>query len=340
MDQLVQDKICLFKYKLNSTYCTDLSTMEDEDDYLHKKSDILADGTTYLMYYTIILTIPSVIASLFIGSWTDTYLKVKKILLIGGAIGSVLEMLILILNDVMYDSTYYCVLLSIAPTLVTAGLLGQLSAIWSYVASTTPSHMRAIRMTMTEIAIGIGQPLGTYVAGLILNTDPWIKGKGQLHNYSASFALGGMCFIVALIFAIFFIDEKRDIKDWEKRFNAVSDPEKDSIVSVDDRVHQKLKKFEDNKHIHPMKLLFNTNNVKEMWRTCSKKRDKRVRRQIWLLFLADAIYLLDHVGPFIFMYQFSQKVYSWDSSTYSNGSTIEKISSSVATMIFGAILLK
>ncbi len=37
---------------------------------------------------------------------------------------------------------------------------------------------------------------------------------------------------------------------------------------------------------YPLKLLFDTQNIKEVWICCTKKRENHGRRQIWLMFIS------------------------------------------------------
>ncbi|XP_054157505.1 proton-coupled folate transporter-like [Oppia nitens] len=317
-DQMVQDKICLYKYQLDSHYCAVLSTMTSDEDYLQMKSKILSDTTNYTVYSVILMTLPSVIASLFIGSWIDNYIKAKKYLLM---------------------SYYLVVLVSVLPNVISGGLLIVVCSVWSYIATTTPSHMRALRMIFAEIALGIAQPLGSFIAGAVLNTDSLFT-RGQLQNYSGVFAIVGITSCFQLLWTIYMIDEKKDIRDWEYKFgiNAVNN---DNLMDTPElRVQNKMKSFDQHKHVHPLKLLFNFNNVREMFHTCFKTRENHVRIQIWLLFLSMCFYLLSHLGPVMFMYQFAQKVYSWDSQTYSNASAIATLVLCLATFLIAPILLK
>lgn len=103
LDQLIQDKICLFKYNLKANYCSFLPQMTEEEDFENKKTIILGEMTNFSLYSIAMLTIPSVVMALFIGSWTDKYMNAKKLLLIGGALAGILEMLILILNVYFYE---------------------------------------------------------------------------------------------------------------------------------------------------------------------------------------------------------------------------------------------
>ncbi|CAG2101156.1 unnamed protein product [Medioppia subpectinata] len=335
-DQLVQDKICRNVYHINASYCSNLSRMADSDDYLGIKSTILTDSTTFMASSIVLITLPSVVALLFIGSWTDTYIRAKKLILIGGAVATLLEVSVLIVNDyvsalcnIIVKCTMHVDRGCISPVLI------DLVLYFGHHSNQYAGHENSCRRD--HYCLSIALPLGSYVGGLVLNTTPLFS-TGQLHNYSAVFIIGGVAFALALIWILYMVDERRDVGEWERRFNRLSDTETDEEVA--ERVRQKLQKYDDNQDIHPIKLLLNLSNAREMWRTCSKRRDGWTRLQIWLLFLSMACYLMSNIGPVFFLYQFSQKVYNWDSKTYSDVTAIAHIAITLATMIFAPILLK
>ena len=171
-----------------------------------------------------------------------------------------------------------------------------------------------------------------------MNTHTFYSG-GQLYNYSGAFLLGGAAYLLVLMWTIFKINETKDTIVFDKKFNT----NRDSVITGDREVQiirEKHKQFADNKHINPVKLLFSLDNLKDIVETCCKPRGNYVRLQIWLLFLSMSCYLLAHIGPMIFMYQFSQKVYEWDSGTYSNATAIASIATALGTMTIAPILLK
>lgn len=103
LEQLVQDKICLQYYNLSSDYCTKLPELSRDNDIGGFKSKILKEATQFNFYHTIIATCPSVIWSLFIGSWMDKYVHARKILLIVSAIGAFSEVVLIGLNAFMFN---------------------------------------------------------------------------------------------------------------------------------------------------------------------------------------------------------------------------------------------
>jgi len=141
---------------------------------------------------------------------------------------------------------------------------------------------------------------------------------------------------IAFLWAVFVIDQQNDKNLFEEHFS-----ENIEILKNENNFHNRVNDNKDiHKDIHPLRLLIDLNNIKDMFGTCCKRRTNYVRLQIWLLFASTSIYLLAHVGPIIFLFAFVQKVYSWDSETYSNASTIDKLIVALGTITIGPILIK
>ena len=102
-DQLLQDKICLQYYHMGNVYCKDLPKLKIDDDHEGFKINILKDSTDFNFYYIIITNLPSVIYSLFVGSWMDKYHHARKCLIISYTIGALLEVVLLGLNSYMFN---------------------------------------------------------------------------------------------------------------------------------------------------------------------------------------------------------------------------------------------
>ncbi len=69
---------------------------------------------------------------------------------------------------------------------------------------------------------------------------------------------------------------------------------------INDEKEEKIKsdkKKEDEKR-HPLSLLFDLSNVKEMIKCCLKPRANKVRKQIWLIFFTMIIIHMIYSGGF------------------------------------------
>ena len=101
--QLIQDKICLNKFNMTSTYCLNLPQMTAEEDIFNVKTQILKEVTKYSLYSNLIGTIPTLLGTLLIGSWIDKYRGAKKAIMIASALAGIMEGLIAIANIYYYD---------------------------------------------------------------------------------------------------------------------------------------------------------------------------------------------------------------------------------------------
>ncbi|XP_076347160.1 putative peptidoglycan muropeptide transporter SLC46 [Tachypleus tridentatus] len=78
-----------------------------------------------------------------------------------------------------------------------------------------------------------------------------------------------------------------------------------------------------------VKDFFSFENIKDILRTCVKKRDNYVRSQIWLLIITMCCLLLGFLGPMSIGYFYVQKMYDWDVTKYSDISAIFSVLNTV-----------
>jgi hypothetical protein len=169
-------------------------------------------------------------------------------------------------------------------------------------------------------------PLGSALSGKLLLMSP-IGGNGQLHNYALIFTISTIGFLTSFLWIIFVINESRDKKKFDFEFGD------------ENNVNQELEKEKITKKVNPLKLLFNLNNVKEIFRTCIKKRDNRVRLQIWLIFFTMMCNNFENSSPGVFQFQFVEKVYYWDAETYGYFSAIGTVSHALFTITCAPVLI-
>ena len=162
---------------------------------------------------------------------------------------------------------------------------------------------------------------------------------GQLHNYTMVYIVSAALNLVSLIWVLLRVNEKRDSREFKKRFNS-SSANNIEMKTKGRVVNEMQKQFNDNKHIHPLRLLFNFRNVTDMVRTCCKPRANYVRLQIWLLFLTMLCYLMVHMGSGVFLFPFVERVYGWDSEIFSTASAIGNVINALCTLMVAPVLIK
>lgn len=87
-------------------------------------------------------------------------------------------------------------------------------------------------------------------------------------------------------------------------------------------------------------VLFNWSNVRQTLSCFTKPRAQHVRLQIYLLFVILLGFAMVFFGGQTIMFQFSEKVYQWDSKTYTTFSSISNIAQTLFMTLCTVLLVK
>lgn len=167
------------------------------------------------------------------------------------------------------------------------------------------------------------QPIANILTAQLIDTSP-LGGNGSIHNTCLLFTIcSGLTFFL-FVWSFFMIDEENDRIQFEVKF--------------DQKVVRNAEY--DNGSRHPLQLLFDLKNVKFMIMAFAKRRSNYVRAQILLVCLALFNFMFIQYSPLSFLFQFTEDVYNWDASTYSNVMSIGLFIDSVIGMIAGYILIE
>jgi len=91
---------------------------------------------------------------------------------------------------------------------------------------------------------------------------------------------------------------------------------------------------------HPLRLLLDMKNVRDILMLCIGCRADFVRAQIWLVFLANFCKYFILMASQAFLFQFVEKVYDWDSKTFSQYQSLSYIINSISVMLLTTVLIK
>lgn len=173
-------------------------------------------------------------------------------------------------------------------------------------------------------------------------------GDYELRNYSINFIISIGASVLGLINALL-INEKKDKQLFEKYFpppviefqNDDEDnrPRVFSISSIQSLPPSLMHKGEEeNKHI--MKQFFDLKNIHEMYKTYSRERPFGIRLQILLLMISMVMFLLSYSGPSVFLYQYVQKLFNWDSQKYALYYAMSTTINLITTFVFTPIIIR
>ncbi len=139
-------------------------------------------------------------------------------------------------------------------------------------------------------------PIGSSLGGYILVQDPLFD-SGEIRNYTTCFLIALGFEVIALLWIIFMVNDKLAQKQEKRITIKLKNLKRKEINDEKEEKMKSDKKKEDEKR-HPLSLLFDLSNVKEMFNCCIKPRANKVRKQIWLIFLSLVILHMIYSGDF------------------------------------------
>ena len=158
-----------------------------------------------------------------------------------------------------------------------------------------------------------------------------VFGAELLHNYCLLYAINSCAAFVSFVWALVMIDERKDMIGFYTQLGDDNDRK---------TLNKNLKLMDNRETKHPLRLLFDLNNIRQMVGTYVKKRPNRVRPQLVLLTLALFCNWFVVYGPLTFQFQFAERVYNWSASTYNYVTAVGQVSSSVIIMVISPLLIK
>ena len=185
----------------------------------------------------------------------------------------------------------------------------------------------------------LASTIGSALSGKLLKTKPMFN-SGELMNYSLCFIIAIVLKILSLIWAIVMIDE-RIAKKQQGKVEMKMIKSQDSLYeeSQANQSNKNDRNNENTKPKHPLKMLCDLSNIKDMFLCCVKPRPNRVRTQIWLLLVCKFISSTLMSGQ-QFTFQFVQKVYHWDSVWFAYVKSLTTIASLIASFTVLPFIIK
>ena len=164
--QLALKKICHQEY--GDEICKNLT--KSQEDFVHQKT------SKWILYQSVAWTLPSIFASLILGSWSD---KVgRKVILILPSVGSVLLYVNYVLNVAFFSLHVNYLLIGVCVSGFFGGFATILLGVFSYISDITDKSQRTIRVAVLESMIFMGGTAGSLIGGILLDHDGFIPAFG------------------------------------------------------------------------------------------------------------------------------------------------------------------
>ena len=166
IQQLAFKKICHEKY--NGEICKNLT--KPQEIYVQQKT------SKWILYQSVALTLPSIFASLLLGSWSD---KVgRKVILILPSVGSVLLYINYIMNAAFFSLNVNYIIIGVSISAVFGGFATTLLGVFSYISDITDKSQRTTRVAVLESMIFLGGTAGNLVGGVLVEHHGFMPAFG------------------------------------------------------------------------------------------------------------------------------------------------------------------
>ena len=153
---LLIDKVCLVNLNYDPAICSNLTNFKDNEKEVEK---VVASIN---MYLNVLMSIPAIIVSLFLGPWSDV--NGRKPLLIFPQIGTMLVQSIYVFNAYQTSLPGEFILLASIGSLF-GGWTAFLIGVYSYISDVSTGQARTYRIALIDLFTYVGYPLGTFLSG-------------------------------------------------------------------------------------------------------------------------------------------------------------------------------
>lgn len=98
--QLVEDKLCLNNFKMDRSFCSNITAHLDSDEIRM----ILLEADDFKNYQFLVMNAPALLLSIFVGYWLDNYPRYFKLMLILPIMGELCRLTGLLINAFIFKA--------------------------------------------------------------------------------------------------------------------------------------------------------------------------------------------------------------------------------------------
>uniref|UniRef100_A0A1A9VPF0 Major facilitator superfamily (MFS) profile domain-containing protein n=1 Tax=Glossina austeni TaxID=7395 RepID=A0A1A9VPF0_GLOAU len=269
---------CVYVYKYNISDCQPLLGVQRESpEVQHIETQIQPYVARILMAISLLESIIPAFVSLFIGPWSDKYGR-RPILLttFSGYLVSRIIATVLIYISSKVIINPWLFLLCSVPSVLSGGTCALITGIYCYISNVAKAKSRALRMVLNEASLCAGMMIGNVLTGYIYEAT----------NAITVFSISSTLLFLALLYVYAFVVESLK-------------PEEITAAG-----NSKIREF------------FRLDLVKDLVRTCTKRRPNYDRIIIWLTMMALTLALFVMAGDDNVSYLFVRNQFQWTLKDY------------------------
>ncbi|KAI1733323.1 major facilitator superfamily domain-containing protein [Ditylenchus destructor] len=276
---LLYEKACLEKYYMDFERCSNVSAV-------HADVDLQQQANHLLMISTLFLMVPSIFASLLLGSLCDVW-SIKSTMLIP-FVGLLFADVNYIVQCLFMGSNAYFLILSDIVFGLTGGFNAIIGILFAYSVKANKTSVRSERVALLEGVIGLGSTIGSIFSGFIR----------QKIGYTWIFVIITVMHVFAIMYVVFFV---KDLNATDSEQS--SEEEQAYLIAAPVGLRQSISR-----------------RIREIGNVyCGRERDPKTQRFLNLVLIALAIELIglmDILFSYLrYQFKWTDKEYGWFSGT-------------------------
>ena len=335
MTQLMQDKLCQFKYHQSAEFCSNLSEKESSTI----KDLILGDTSSYMSLKESVAVLPNIIFSLFAGSWCDRHRNGRRYVLLVSLCGQMLDTLLLLLNTIFYHWDFRILMLASVPSALMGN--GLVLACLSFIAASSDVENRRVKFLTLEVFMNLALVVGFLAGPSIMLTKSVLFRNAGLRNFSDVFLMCILLIGSSIAWAYFRVTSEvckpiavPDFNQTAVNDDNTSQGSTDSSIGVDD------KKSFLARSTSRVTSIFAVQDLKDFKDTLTKVRPDDGRRTLWIMIGVHTAMVLPIIGVMFVHFPYMERAYKWNSQMYGFMMALSMGIRPVAVALYTVLIVK
>ena len=209
-DNLILDKVCLLELDYPTEACYNLTHGAPTNGSI--KTAVQNRAADLEVLDGILIALPSVLFSLFVGAWSDA--NGRKFVLILPFVGNIMSFIIYIINYHWFEVLSATQMLWGSVAGLTGGYVCLNIGLYGYVSDVTSAEDRTMRLSILNGVFSGGYVLGTTIGGKLFKAfDNYYLNFGV----SIGFGVLGIIYTIFLVSESIFPQEARNVKFFDAR---------------------------------------------------------------------------------------------------------------------------
>jgi len=308
---LYMEKICTVGsvwFGNGSSYDKETCKIFDDGNHTELQDYVQKTYASIQLVTMFVKGIPPIIFALFIGPWSDKF--GRKFLIVFPLIGYAFYNIWFFINVIFYDYFVVEFLMLEVIQFWFGGFMCLFLGLYSYVSDISEHKTRTVRIAFVDFVLFVALSIGSGVSGEIASH----------FGYEVIYAIGGTFQLLAILYAIFFVKESKEIRAYRNMESSDSNTNSSSTDKSSTTIDSAEKSItpEPEKKSFGFGNIFNLNHIKESFGVAFKRRPGGIRHVVIIMISLFGLYSFANNGASSINIQYARKKFQFGDSDMFN----------------------